>query len=329
MDLETAKKFFWSLFTVNLTQTLIWGGIFLTFVGAIFGNTIDAWHLIPIGTGEALLKTGSAILGAGVFAVILKSSQFTSLFQKHIMDVLYNPANMADKSVLKEKWILLTNEMLKQVLPKAHYDATNQIEKQFLNSELDYHFENHEITYDIQIDASTNIATIKNTTRSTIVLSPNTDEPMFEQVFQNDGKSKLLKLFLNNENINQPDLFIIDSENPNNQILKFPFKKYGIISSQNEDTKITLERIIENKQNLADDPCLLTFIKRYSKGFVVKAKVSEGYKIIFDNFSFVDVTKDRYQKDDGDSYERWQLAKPDELLLPNDGYVIVIIKENL
>jgi hypothetical protein len=51
----------------NLSSVMFWVGMLFVFVGAIFGEYIDAFKYIPKGTGEAILKGGSAILGAGVF----------------------------------------------------------------------------------------------------------------------------------------------------------------------------------------------------------------------------------------------------------------------
>lgn len=323
--METKKQYFKSIVIEpiknNLSIVLLWGGVFLTFLGAVFGTKIDSFGYIPSGTGEAILKSGSAILGAGVFAVIMKSSQFTELFQKHILNVMYSPSNLKDKDDLKEKWKFLTNEMLKYVLPQAHSDATKHIEKQFFNSELEYHFENHEITYEVIV--KDNIATVKNTTRTTIVLSPNIENPIFEQKFWNNGKSKLCKLFLGGKNINKDGMFKVDSKDPTLNILTFPFKEYDIISNVGEDTKVSFERMIENSQDLSDDPMLMSRINRYAKGFVVKAKISDGYKLVFENFGYNDILNN-YEQDDGDGFERWQLAKPNELLLPGDGYVIAI-----
>lgn len=326
MDLDAAKKFFTSIFIVHLAQVLIWGGIFLTFIGAIFGTTIDAWPFAPVGTGESLLKVGSAILGAGVFAVILKSSQFTVLFQKHIMDVLYNPANMSDKSVLKEKWIFLTNEMLKQVLPKVHYDATNQIEKQFLNSELEYHFENYEVTYDINVDSASNIATVLTTTKASLVLSPNIDTPVFKQVFYSDEKQTLLRLSLNGQRETSIGL-IENPEKEKSQILTFPLTKYDNRVDKEKDCIIPFERVVQSKQDLGIDPYIAFESGRYTKGMIVKAKINNEYKIHFERFGSGILPPDYHEENDGTEYERWKLAEPEKLLFPGEGFIMVIIKK--
>lgn len=324
--MENIKKFFISLFTINLTQTLIWGGIFVTFIGALFGDTIDSWTWMKVGTGDALLKIGSAILGAGVFAVIMKSAQFTEVFQKNIMDVLYNPVNLTDKSVLKEKWIFLTNEMLKQVLPKVHYDATNQIEKQFLNSELEYHFENYEVTYDINVDSASNIATTVTTTKASLVLSPNIDNPVFKQVFYSDEKQKLLRLSLNG----QREISIALIENPEkekSQVLTFPLKKYDNRTDKEKDCIIPFERVVQSKQDLGVDPYIAFESGRYTKGMIVKAKISDEHKIHFERFGSGILPPDYHEENDGTEYERWKLAEPEKLLFPGEGFIMVIIKK--
>ena len=64
----------------NLTLTLLLVGSMCILLGGILGEWIDDLPLIPGGTGESILSIGSGILGAGVFAVIVKSAQFVQIF---------------------------------------------------------------------------------------------------------------------------------------------------------------------------------------------------------------------------------------------------------
>lgn len=310
-------------FKANLAIVLFWLGMLLVFVGAIFGTQIDSFEFIPKGTGEALLKGGSAILGAGVFAVIMKSSQFTQLFQKHIYDVFYNPSSVKEGVPLIVKWRAITSALLKNVLPTAHNKAVDLIEQLFFNSEIEYHFEDHKITYEITINTITNIATVKQHTESTIVLSPNAADPLLDQSIETVGGFELVTLCLNNQDCNKPELFTKDSANSNLHRLTLPLRAYAVNSSVGDDQVIKLERVISFTQDLKTDPCISAEISRYIKGATVKAKVTTGYKLCFRKFGLGKLPDNYYVADDGMGFERWQLAAPNCLLLPGQGFIII------
>lgn len=324
--MDAYNEYIKPFFKVNMLPIMFWGGLIAIIVGAIFGSTIDKW--LFNGLGQAILNGGSAVLGAGVFGAILKTSQYTKVFQKNIMDVMYSPSRIKEEDILKDKWRFLTDEMLKYVLPKTHEDATNTIEEKYLCDELDYHFESYKLDYDIKIDDKTLMATVTTTINAKIVIAANRENPIFEQKLQNDGENKLLKLMLNGDDILDKQSMKPIPEEENTYLLTFPFKDYGILTLKEDDRKIDFERVIQHTQNLRNDPCLLTLVRRYSRGFEIRAKVSDGYKLFFDNFGIADVPKERYWPNDV-GYEKWQIAKPSELVLPGDGCNIVIMNDNI
>ena len=120
-----------------LSVALLLIGLLFIFASSFYGMHLEAFIK---GSTEFILSAGSAILGAGVFAVIMKSHQFTEVFQKHIYDVFYKPELINIGVPLVSKWELITNSLLSEVLPQAHNDATSLIKEQFFNAELEYHF---------------------------------------------------------------------------------------------------------------------------------------------------------------------------------------------
>lgn len=328
--LDSQKAFFIKIIIEpiknNLSIILFWVGLLFIFVGAIFGSAIDNWQYIPIGTGEAILKSGSAILGAGVFAVIMKSAQFTELFQKHIYDVFYDPREIKDGVPLIEKWKGITNALLKNVLPSTYHQATERIEKQFFNSELDYHFEEHTVSYEISIDES-NIATISSVTNSTLVVSPFTKAPTLKQYIETEGSFTFKALRLNDVSCNDPELFTVDPEHPNRHLLEVPLRDYAIKKMDCEESVIRLERVVEWTQDLTNDPCIMGAIKRYVKGFKIRVKVPKSHKVHFDRFGLGDLPDEHYIDDDGHGFKRWQLVTSDNLLLPGQGYILVLVPQ--
>nr|WP_283620138.1 hypothetical protein [Alteromonas macleodii] len=68
----------------NLIYTMILGGLALMALGTFLPATAGTvWDKLL----SLFLSFGSALIGGGVFAALLKSAQFTELFQKHIFEV--------------------------------------------------------------------------------------------------------------------------------------------------------------------------------------------------------------------------------------------------
>jgi len=312
----------------NLSIVLFWSGLALVCVGAIFGSVIDSFKFIPLGTGEAVLKTGSAILGAGVFAVIMKSAQFTELFQKHIYDVFYAPQEVKDGVPLIIKWKGITNALLKNVLPSTYHQAADRIEKQFFNSELDYHFQDHTVSYEITIDAN-NIATVKSITNSTLILSPFTKQPYLKQYIETQGTFTFKALRLNDVACDDKTLFTIDPDNPNRNLLELSLNDYAQANPNTNERIIRLDRVVEWTQNLTNDPYIKGAIKRYIKGAKIRVKINKSHKVHFERFGLGDLPNEYYIEDDGFGFERWQLATSDNLLLPGQGYILVLVPQKV
>ena len=310
----------------NLTSIFFWLGLTMIFIGAIFGDEIDKWKYVFTGTGEAILKGGGAILGAGVFAVIMKSSQFTELFQRHIHDVFYRPENVKTGISLIEKWRLITNSLLKEVLPKTHLEASSKIEQQFFNAELEYHYEEYYNSYTITVDKDTNIATVETFSKSTIILSPHSKNPILKQSIATVETFELLALRINDVSKIEDNPYEKENNSEDKRTLRIPLKD-ECVKRDGEVSAVRLEKVTKTTQNLTIDPYVKVNISRYIKGATVRVKVSGGYKVFFEKFGLGNLPKNHYLSDDGEGYERWMLVEPDGLLLPGQGYILVITPE--
>lgn len=145
----------------NLMLTLLIIGLLAIFFGTIIAE--------PKWLSETISTSGSAILGAGVFAVIVKSAQFVEIFQNHLYDVFYKPVQTFGLENLKQKWISITKNIIQETLPNSHSDVSNRIMKQFLTSELTYHFSDYETKYDVTVEPQGGQATIIHTIRTKIM----------------------------------------------------------------------------------------------------------------------------------------------------------------
>lgn len=306
----------------NAASVIFWAGAAAVFIGGIGGDAIDSWRYVPKGTGEAILKIGSAMLGAGVFAVILKSGQFTDLFKKHIGDVFYDPLKCISPDEILFKWKMVTNAILKNALPSMHSQITEKIQRQFLDDETHFHFEKFDITYDIKVDADSRHAVINNTMRVRLIVSPSQQDPMLEQQMNVGGRCELKTLIINDLQENVDKHLFTDENDLDNRRLKVDLKKY--LKTSGDVRYVDFERTLEVSQSLVDEPFVFATISRYIKGAVVRARISPGFELYFLRSGINESARLSHDKD-GQGFNRWILAHENELLLPGQAYTIMLV----
>lgn len=301
----------------NPAMALFVAGIVIVLTGTI-GEDFFAQLGVPRTMSTALVNLGSAILGAGVFAIIMKSTQFTELFQQHIADVFYSPEAAVSGASLMQRWSEITNAILRGVLPSNYGTAATSIAGRFFNSKLEYHFESFEVSYDIHIDDGK--AMVTNTLKSLLVLSPNKVNHVFEQKIKSDTPSTLSCLLINDVMIrlDDPRLFI---DNGTERILRLELKPY--VSGAKS---VKLERTFVTIQDTHNEPYIAATISRFIKGAIIKARITDGYKIRFLAMGIEDYGQSATK--DGQGYCRWILAGPSDLLLPGDGYTLVFVPKS-
>ncbi len=317
---------------------LVAGLIFIT-VGAVTAPLASAipWLGWIAPAGKPLASIGGAILGGGVFAVIMKSAQFTGLFQKHIYDVFYDPANVLAVDDLRQKWLHITQAILKSVLPIAHQDAAHRIMEQFLDAELQYHFTSYETKYDITVDEASQVARIIHTTKFTLVISPNHPSPVFTQEItaQEDDDCRLLSLFINGKRIDLDNAPLREVEGPKKSwVFELELGKFAKAGDGSTDRTLSIERTYEVTQDVRKSPELIGTIKRYTRGLVVKARIANSngsadhYGFYFSRTGLLDGIEIKAPEPqvDGEGFQRWVIGGPDDLLLPGQGYILLIRK---
>lgn len=304
----------------HLTFILFSLGVALTFTGAIFGDSLDALSWIPKGTGEATLKIGSAVLGAGVFAAIMKSAQFTEYFKSNIHDVFYNPDSTCSLEETKQKWMVLTRHMLKDTLPQSHQNVTSVIMEKFFDNELQFHFESFDVTIDIEIQADNKTAKITQKTQADIIICPKYQSANIEQKIRAGGKVELTSMAVDRIPVEIEKCLTKDTEDPTLSYFRFNAKPSGTLNEN--DKRLSIERTYKIEQDISKEPYMIATFERYVKGCSIKAK-SSGCKL-FLKATGAGVVKKLEGKDDGDGYTRWVLADRSTLLLPGQGYIFVI-----
>lgn len=304
----------------HITFVLLLTGALLILFGTTHATFIDGLPFIPKGTGEIIQKIGSAILGAGVFAAIMKSIQFTEYFQKSIHEVFYSPDTNSSLEIIKHKWETLTRSLLKNTLPESYQNASSVIMKRFFDDELQFHFEDFSVSYDFTLRDDGKTLKVINKTTANIVISPKYSEAKIIQRIKNDGALLIKSLLIDDIPMDLSKCFSQDPEN--SKVRKF---ELVVCPKSTADKTIKMERVYEYEQDLTKEPYAIASLERYIKGMVVKAKASgcglyfrpTGAGAIYDVPGHVD----------GEGYTRWVLADRNTLLLPGQGYIFVLTND--
>lgn len=286
---------------------LLTSGIFLITAGSIFGGYIDGLPLIPHGTGEVMSKAGGGILGAGVFAVIMKSAQFTEYFQRNIHDVFYRPDSLDSVESTRYKWEKITKHLLKDTLPASHQDATSVIMKKFFDNELAFHFERFEAAYDISLSEDKRYANITHTIKADVVISPGHESVEINQQISTDGSLKLTSLVIDNKPVDIAAHLSKDCDNDGFYNFSVTVRPSTSSCQPASDRRVTIERSYEHVQDLEKEPYLMAAFVRYVKGFVLQAKC-HNCNVFFSTTGTID---DPEMSMDAQGNMRWVLADRD------------------
>lgn len=85
---------------------------------------------------------------------------------------------------------------------------------------------------------------------------------------------------------------------------------------------VKLERTYATVQS-PREPYVSATVTRFTKGAVIRVKISRGYEVRMLSIGFQGHTKSTVP--DGEGFTRWTLAPPEGLLLPGQGYTLVFV----
>lgn len=305
--------------TSNVALCFLLGGLVLLVLGNKAAAWVDGLPFVWVGTADIIAKIGAALIGAGVFSVILKSAQFTELFQQNIHDVFYRPDLAVGIAENKRKWTILTDSIFSTCLTRIHGEATEKIKQIFFSAELEYHFDNMELQY--RIDLQGNILTVRVHTKSTIVISPNVQPVIVQRITANSG-IKVVSVLVNQTAIPIKNFVKPVPNKPGEFLFELPYDEYKNSPSFTSTRSFQFERTIEYTQDITVEPFIVVGLTRFVSGLSVSAKaVGCTPHFARTGSGVLDALSPIY---DGTGYTRWVLAKQGELLLPGQGYIIIL-----
>jgi hypothetical protein len=140
------------------------------------------------------------------------------------------------------------DSILSSVLPATHaLDASNRIRDQFLNEELQYHFEDYELSYDIGGENGTAVVTHRSV--ANLVISPRYDAPVLTQEMPVDGTYELLEVRINEDAVEHAQFL---KQTPSGLwTFSFPLKAFLTKAGTAADRSVRFERTYRITQNVA------------------------------------------------------------------------------
>jgi hypothetical protein len=302
-------------------------------------------------------RAGLAIFGAGVCAAIMRSNQFLRIFQENLhsmlsdpkqrfnqqlqenllavlckpgeeftrhlrdnlLEVIYNPPGMADNKQCQDKWEMLTKLLLSRLLLEQSEAATAAIVKSLMAKRQSYYLDDFQTKYRLKIDDNT--ITVTNSMCADVHLAPDCNNHVFSQTIESDAAAELISFTLDNRKVEPVQERRRRGDGQQGEELTITVNLEQHL--QPGQKTIRLERVYQTVQSLRTEPFISATISRFIKGAVIRTRVSQGYRV---RLIANGIEKcDPIPEPDGGGFIRWDLAKPNVLLLPGQGYTLIII----
>jgi hypothetical protein len=195
--------------------------------------------------------------------------------------------------------------------------------------ERDYHFEDMVNKFTINIDENTNLAHTVQEMETVIHISPSCEDPVLEHYMSVEAGDKItpISLELNGDVIDINEyLKPVDGE-PGKYKFAYPLSQK--ITGSDGKRIVKYRRVIAFVQDLSIDPLFGSNLTRYIKGYSVIVNMkTEGYKTLFKRYGVSGDSNPKPEKYP-EGGVRWRLANNNDLLLPGESHILVIIKEGI
>ncbi|GKX63848.1 hypothetical protein SOASR032_24170 [Pragia fontium] len=304
----------------KLISTILGKYIILTFI--LIGCALALIGLLAFDNNSKvsiiLTNLGSVIIGGGFFSALTKTKHYTDFFQNRIFDVFFNPANHISKEVLREKWLTLTRSIMRDITNNFNEDGAKKIYDRYLQHQSDYHYSDMQVTYEIELVGDNILA--KQIITNKLISTTNTKSLPFKISFTPDitdsSTVELKEVIIDGKKFNEQNIDEFAND--------LGYKCYSLNLDTSRKKVFNLERTMEYKQNILEDPILLTEYSRFVKGLEVKYKVKNC------NVHFLTLGKSHFACGnikttvDSSGFTRVSISNPDELTLPWEGFTLII-----
>jgi len=312
-----------------------------------YGSLIRAlpWVLGPIGLivisigffidiegakfSKFLIATGSAILSGGIFAVVLKSLQFTGIFKEELSKIVTGNEylkNLNDeaKTLL---WKKVTTSIHDDTFPELSENIHEGIINNYFPTEKKHYYEDYRRVCKIKWhDKKNKVLESEETTFYKIKPKSPDEEIRHTYTYETKLDNKLFETVINMEKL------IINGKDYSDKLKNNSFKNndticidYSYEIKLKGEQKYSLERKIIKQFSLASDPCS----RYYSDTFILDSYIkviieAEGLKAIFIESGSSKLFEDFHKNEATDCAKNGRDIEKDykNILFPRQGYVL-------
>ena len=275
-----------------------------------------------------LTSLGLTIVGAGVFAFLLKTAQFSEHFQNILLKVLYDPQSLSNTKDLVARWEAITEGVLSTLLPATHADAVSLISDRYFDDELEYHFEDMCIKFRFHVKEDGHTISVDQWVTGDICPSPGYPNAKLSQkiAIRGDGCAELKAL-----NIGGRELIKAGKVSPEFDDAESKREKeisVNIVEDGGEGGQVRYYRHISFEQDLRQEPYFQIELIRFAKGYRIEVESPPKFKLLFNGDSEPE-REDVLMSEsaDGSLHWSWEAATKKQLLLPGDSCMILLLCE--
>lgn len=165
--MKYVKPFYEFFKTNTLYAFVILSAIFLSIAYVCFYDEHNIYF-------DIFKTLGFTLVSGGVFAVIVKSEQFSKIFQDELRNIIYGDEDLKSRSDLELLWhkvtVALCNQKFRLISKKLHED----VKKYYLPINHEYYYKNHNVEIQIEIDKSNpDYLVLVEETKTTIISDEN------------------------------------------------------------------------------------------------------------------------------------------------------------
>ncbi len=299
-------------------------GVGLLLIGVGVGLVIGRWTA----TGVALLGAGGAVLGNGLFGALVQTEQFRTVFQKAVAEVFYTPHATMLRAEMLPRLTALARALVRSTLSdegRAQVVADEVATKMFGDGSA-YSYQNMQMRHDIaDVPGKSGYVRITSTFRASILLSTDGEPAEFRhRSIVGEGCSTLKELLIDGECISFPGSSAVQQLSKGEVRISVPLRGFTLPSGKPISNRPTIQRTLEVEHRLCDEPYCAISITRFTMGLEVVANVASGSDLAVHLKRTAKFDSSPTPKPDVRGDFRWVLCGPGGILLPGDGYVLII-----
>ncbi len=288
-------------------------GLIAFLVGVFFPFENDSyWKTL-------FLEAGKTLLASGVFAYLLKYTQFLGIFKEEITKIIFEPKFLQNRNDIDIYWGKVTEVLFKDRFPHIRRQLLDDVRNTYLPTNQNYYYDKHTFTYQIEL-LDNNRVKITQESKVTKIVINDAEHIKYKFVnsikFRNDQSEVLFKLVDFKVN-GEKSIPVVNREVRNNNELVSSF----LIDLKGKD-KYALSRTIEKEYCLEDDNKMSFRVNYITNTMRLKFHYPQNLKLSFFSLGTLDEFEIVDQK------PGFLEMFYDNLIYSNQGFLVIMEKIN-